>query len=204
MLMHPLYSWVISIVQTLIGQIYNLLLIMIAALLVSVRLLNSIVSINWYLSTLDSNPVAKIHYLIWSWSFYIMRRCHLWSFSVSDHCSLKFNVITPVQSAGLPAHDLWDFNTADLSSITSDLNSCDWSTVFKDCVTASQFADAFYAELNTVVNMFVPLKILRSTKTNKKFSYPLYIFVSSIEPSLLLGGAINVSKHSYYTRNISV
>jgi len=75
-------------------------------------------------------------------------------FSVGDHCSIKFNVITPVQSASLPAHDLRDFNTADLSSITSNLNSCDWSTVCNDCVTASQYADVFYAELNTVVNMF--------------------------------------------------
>jgi len=80
-----------------------------------------------------------------------------------------------VQSAGLPAHDFRDFNTADWSSITSNLKSCDWSTVFEDCVTASQFADAFCAELNTVVNMFVPLKIFRFTKTNKKLSYPLHI-----------------------------
>jgi len=64
-------------------------------------------------------------------------------FSVSEHCSIKFNVITPGQSAGIPAHDFRDFNTADWSSITSNLYSCDWSTVFKD----SQFADAFYAEL---------------------------------------------------------
>jgi len=45
-----------------------------------------------------------------------------------------------------------------------------------DCVTASQFADTFYAELNTVINIFFPLKIFRSAKTNKKLSYPLHIF----------------------------
>jgi len=96
-------------------------------------------------------------------------------FSVSDHCSIKFNVITPAQSAGLSAHDLRDFNTAGWCSITSNLNSCDWSIVFDDCVTASQFADAFCAELNTVVNMCVPLIIFKSTKANRKISYPLHI-----------------------------
>jgi len=98
-------------------------------------------------------------------------------FSVSDHCSIKFNVInviTPVQFAGLPARDVRDFNTADWSSMTSNLNSCHWSTVFNDCVSASQFADAFYAELNTAVNICVPLKF-RSVKTNKKLSHPLHI-----------------------------
>jgi len=99
--------------------------------------------------------------------------CH--PFSVSDHCSIKFNVITPAQSAGLPTHDFRDFNTADWSNITSNLNSCDWSTVFKDCVTASQFANAFHAKLSTVINMFVPFKLFRSTKTNKKLGYPLHI-----------------------------
>ena len=39
-------------------------------------------------------------------------------------------------------------------------------------ISASEFADAFYAKLNTVVNMFVSLKIFRSAKTNKKLSYP--------------------------------
>jgi len=68
-------------------------------------------------------------------------------FSVSDHCCIKFDVISPVQSASLRARDLRNFNTADWSSITSNLNSCDWSTVFNDYVTASQFADAFMLNL---------------------------------------------------------
>jgi hypothetical protein len=37
------------------------------------------------------------------------------------------------------------------------------------------FADTLYAELNTVVNMFVPLKIFRSTVKNYKLSYPQHI-----------------------------
>ena len=96
-------------------------------------------------------------------------------FSVSDHCSIKFKVITPVQSASQPAHEFRDFNNADWSSITSYLNSCDWSTIFYDCATASECANAFYVELNAAVSLFVPLKIFRSAKTNKKLSYPQHI-----------------------------
>ena len=120
---------------------------------------------------------------------------HLVSFC---HCSIKFKVITPVQSASLPAHELRDFDNADWSSITSSFIS-----VVFDFDTASECADAFYAELNTAINLSVSLKIFRSAKTNKT-SVILNIFVSSMEPSLLLGGDINVSEHSNCTRNINV
>ena len=90
-------------------------------------------------------------------------------FSVSDHCSIKFKVITPVPSASQPANEFRDFNNLDWSSIISYLNSCNCSTIFYDC------ANAFYVELNAAVSLLVAFEIFRSARTNKKISYPQLI-----------------------------
>jgi len=157
MLMHP--SWVISIFQTLIGQIYNLLTIIIAAstcfsMFLKQYCFDELVSEHTQLQSSGKDSLLDL--VLCNDPFIVCDGAICDPFRVSDHCSIKLNVITPAQSAGLPAHDFRDFNTADWSCITSNLKSCDWLTVFKDCVIASQFADAVYAELNNVVNMFVP------------------------------------------------